>query len=261
MTSDSPESSLENEKLPFTQHLDELRKRLITCAIAVVIGFLASYAFSKDIYLILAEPIKTYMENESSFIFTGLTEPFFTYLKLALFTGILLSSPVILHQIWCFVAPGLYQKEKKYVLPFVLLSSIFFISGVLFCFYGVFPIACKFFSSFTQSGLIEMKLRMSDYLSFACKFLLAFGVVFEMPIFILFLAKLGIVTHHQLSSNRKYVVVLIFIVGAFLTPPDVVSQVLMALPLLVLYEFSIILARFFGRKPEDTHAAEEESGE
>jgi sec-independent protein translocase protein TatC len=242
---------MEDETLPFTEHLEELRKRLIICAVAIGVGFLASYGFSEQLYMLLAMPIKAVMQDDNSFIFTSLTEAFFTYLKLAFFSGIILASPVILYQIWAFVAPGLYKNEKKYALPFVILSTFFFLAGVLFCFLVVFPIACKFFAGFAESGIIEMKLKMSDYLSFSCKFMLAFGAVFELPIFILFLSRMGIVTHTQLKQNRKYVLILAFVVGALLTPPDIVSQVLMAVPLLMLYEISIIIAKVFGKKREN----------
>jgi sec-independent protein translocase protein TatC len=241
---------MEDGKLPFTEHLEELRKRLVISAIAVGIGFLVSYGFAEQLYMLLAQPAKAVMQDDNSFIFTSLTEAFFTYLKLALFSGIVLASPVILYQIWAFVAPGLYRHEKKYALPFVLLSTIFFLTGVLFCFLVVFPIACKFFAGFAESGLIEMKLKMSDYLSFSCKFMLAFGVVFELPIFILFLARMGLITHDQLKHNRKYVLILAFVAAAFLTPPDIVSQILMAVPLIVLYEISIVIAKIFGKKRE-----------
>lgn len=260
---------MQEEQLPFTEHLEELRKRFIVCLVAVGIGFVISYAFSEQIYQVLALPIRNILKDDSSFIFTSLTEPFFTYLKLAFFSGIALASPVIIYQIWAFVAPGLYKHEKKYSVPFVLLATLFFVAGVIFCFLVVFPIGCAFFAGFAKAGIIEMKLKMSDYLSFTCTFLLAFGVVFELPIVILFLSKLGIVNHTQLSKNRKYAILLAFIVGAILTPPDIVSQCLMAVPLLVLYEVSIILARMFGKKTKPTddedadepEAAEEEPQE
>ncbi len=239
----------QEEKLSFTEHLEELRKRFIICLAATGAGFLLCYGFSEQIYQLLALPIRNVLQDDNSFIFTSLTEPFFTYLKLAFFSGIALASPVIIYQIWAFVAPGLYRHEKKYMIPFVLLSTLFFAGGVLFCFLVVFPIACSFFAGFAQAGMIEMKLKMSDYLSFSCMFLLAFGVVFELPIFILFLARIGIVNHRQLSKNRKYVVLLAFVASALLTPPDIISQVLMAIPLLLLYEISIVIARIFGKKP------------
>jgi sec-independent protein translocase protein TatC len=236
-----------DEKLPLTQHLEELRRRLIICMIAVGIGFAASYAFAQRLFLLLARPLSDLLPEGNTFIFTGITEGFFTYLKLAFFAGIFLAMPVILHQTWCFVAPGLYASEKKYVLPFVLLSTMFFIVGVLFGYYAVLPLAFNFFIGYNNE-YIRMLPAMREYLSFSCKFLLAFGLVFELPIFILFLAKLGVVNEQQLRKNRKFVILIIFVVAAILTPPDVVSQVLMAVPLLVLYEISIGIARIFAKK-------------
>jgi len=240
----------QEDKLSFTEHLEELRKRFIICLAAVGIGFLISYGFSQQLYQLLALPIRDVLQGDNAFIFTSLTEPFVTYLKLAFFSGIALASPVIIYQIWAFVAPGLYRHEKKYAVPFVLLATFFFLGGVLFCFLVVFPVACSFFAGFAQAGMIEMKLKMSDYLSFSCMFMLAFGVIFELPIILLLLARIGVVNHTQLAKNRKYAILLAFIVGAILTPPDVVSQCLMAVPLMVLYEISIILARVFGKKPD-----------
>lgn len=246
------------EKLSFVEHLEELRKRFIICLAAAGVGFLICYGFSKQIYQLLALPIRDVLQDENSFIFTSLTEPFFTYLKLAFFSGIALASPVIIYQIWAFVAPGLYRDEKKYVVPFVFLSTLFFAIGVLFCFLVVFPIACTFFAGFAQAGMIEMKLKMSDYLSFSSMFLLAFGIVFELPIVILFLARIGVVNHRQLAKNRKYVILLGFVVSAMLTPPDIISQILMAVPLMLLYEISILVARLFEKKPiENTQPAED----
>jgi len=238
---------MEDSKLPLTDHLEELRKRIITCLIAVGIGFVISYFFAEQLFLILAHPLSDILPEDNSFIFTGITEGFFTYLKLAFFAGIFLSAPVILHQIWCFVAPGLYNNEKKYVVPFVMLSTIFFIGGTMFGYFAVFPIAFKFFLGY-NTDQIRMLPSIREYLSFSFKFLLAFGIVFELPIFVLFLSKLGIVNEQQLRTNRKFVIIAIFIVAAFLTPPDVISQVLMAVPLLFLYELSIIIARVFGKK-------------
>ncbi len=251
---------MSDEKLPITTHLDELRKRLITCLIAIGVGFVVSYFFSEQLFAILSKPLSDIMPEDNTFIFTSLTEGFFTYLKLAFFAGIFLAAPVILHQVWCFVAPGLYANEKRYMIPFVVLSTIFFITGVLFGYFVVFPIAFKFFLGY-NTETIRMLPSLREYLSFSCKFLLAFGLVFEMPIFILFLSKLGIVNDKQLRSNRKLVVVGVFIVAAFLTPPDIVSQVLMALPLIILYEISIIIAKIFGKKKELEEELDDEEEE
>ena len=249
---------MEDNKVPLSGHLEELRKRIIYSLIAIGIGFGASYGFSEQIYSLIALPIKPFLKDGNAFIFTGLTEAFFTYFKLSIFSGLILSSPVIIYQIWCFIAPGLYKKEKSYALPFVLLSTFFFLGGVSFCYFCVFPIACKFFAEFA-SDYIQMKLSIKDYLSFTCKFLLAFGIIFELPVFVLFLAKLGIVNDTQLRSNRKIVILVVFVIAAFLTPPDMVSQVLMAIPLIFLYELSIIIAKIFGKKKEVEEEDKEEN--
>jgi sec-independent protein translocase protein TatC len=238
---------MEDEKLPLTAHLEELRNCLIVCLIAVGIGFCVSYGFSDKIFLILSRPLRDLLPEGSTFIFTEVSEAFFTYLKLSFFAGIFLASPVILHQIWKFTAPGLYANEKRYVFPFVLLSTIFFICGILFAYFIVFPLGLKFFISYNTPD-IKMLPSIKDYLSFSCMFLLAFGVVFEIPIFILLLAKIGIVNIKQLRSNRKFVIIVIFVLAAILTPPDAVSQILMAIPLLFLYELSIIFVKIFGKK-------------
>lgn len=240
---------MEEEKLPLTSHLEELRKRLITCLIATAVGFCACYSFSEQIFLLLSNPLIKSMPEGSSFIFTGVTEAFFTYMKLAFFAGIFVASPVIIYQIWAFVAPGLYDKERRNIMPFVLLAVIFFIGGTAFAYYVVFPSAFKFFLTY-NTQYVKIMPSIGEYLSFSCLFLLGFGVVFEMPVFIVCLARLGIINHAQLSKNRKYVILLIFLVSAILTPsPDAISQLLMAAPLLVLYEISIVVARMFEKKP------------
>jgi sec-independent protein translocase protein TatC len=236
-----------DEKIPFTSHLEELRKRIVICLIAVAAGFLLSYSFAEDIFALLVEPLKEQLPAESWLIFTGLAEAFVVYLKLSLYAGLIIASPVVFWEIWCFVAPGLYDHEKKYVFPFVISASILFFAGVAFCYLIVFPFAFKFFMSYSTDTLKPLP-AMKEYLSFAFQTLLAFGIIFELPVFILFLAKLGLVTDRMLRKQRKFAIVIIFIVAAILTPPDVFSQCLMAAPLIVLYEISIVVARVFGRK-------------
>ena len=245
-----------DDTLPFTSHLEELRKRLIICIGAVLVGFLGSYAFSEKIFSILVKPLKEELPPDSLLIFTGLPEAFFVYLKLSFFTGIFLASPIILWELWCFVAPGLYDHEKKYVYPFVTLSTLFFATGVLFGYYVVFPIAFKFFIGYSTEAIKPLP-SIKEYLSFSCKMLLAFGIVFELPLFVLFLSKIGIVNEKMLRSKRKFAILGIFAGAAILTPPDVVSQVLMALPLLVLYEISILVAKMFGKKNTEEEEEEE----
>lgn len=237
----------ENEKIPFTAHLDELRNRLVYCFIAVGAGFIISYGFKERLFQILIKPLVSVMGTGDKLIFTGLPEAFFTYLKVAFLSGLILAAPVIIYQFWMFVAPGLYEKEKRLLIPIVFLSSFFFIGGSLFGYFIVFPFGFKFFLGFA-SETIQPLPSMREYLGFSSKLLLAFGLVFELPIIITFLARLGLVSVDFLKKNRKYALVLFFVGAAILTPPDVVTQIMMAFPLMLLYEISIIGARVFGRK-------------
>jgi len=237
----------DQEKIPFTAHLEELRRRLIVCFIAVGIGFVLSYGFKEKLFHILTRPLIGVMETGDKLIFTGLPEAFFTYLKVAFLSGIILATPILFYEFWMFVAPGLYEKEKRLLVPIVSLSTVFFVGGAFFGYFIVFPYGFKFFLGFA-SDIIKPLPSMREYLSFASKLLLAFGLVFELPLIITFLAKLGIVSVPFLKKNRKYALLLFFIGAAILTPPDVVTQIMMALPLMVLYEISIIGARIFGKK-------------
>ncbi len=251
----------EDDKIPFTSHLEELRRRLVIAFIAIAIGFVASYGFKEYLFEILVRPLKLVMAEGDTLIFTNLPEAFFTYLKVAFLTGIGLASPVILYQFWMFVAPGLYDKEKRLLLPIVFLSTLFFVGGALFGYFIVFPYGFEFFLGFATETIRPMP-SMKEYLAFAAKLLLAFGIVFELPLVITFMAKLGLVTVPFLKRNRKYAILLFFAGSAILTPPDVVTQVMMALPLMLLYEISIFGARIFGRKPLETGDADDpEAGE
>ena len=238
---------VDQEKIPFTEHLEELRKRLIVCFIAVGIGFVLSYGFKERLFQILTRPLISVMQPGDKLIFTGLPEAFFTYLKVAFLSGIILATPVIFYQFWMFVAPGLYDKEKRHLVPIIFLSTFFFVGGAFFGYFIVFPYGFKFFLGFA-SEIIRPLPSMREYLSFATKLLLAFGLVFELPLIITFLARLGMVSVSFLKKNRKYALLLFFVGAAILTPPDVVTQVMMALPLILLYEISIIGARIFGKK-------------
>jgi len=251
----------EEGKLPFTGHLDELRKRLIAIFIAIGIGFVASYAFKERLFDILVHPLVTVMETGDTLIFTGLPEAFFTYLKVALLSGIMLAAPIIIYQFWIFVAPGLYEKERRILIPIVFLSSVFFIGGSMFGYFIVFPWGFKFFLGFATETIRPLP-SMKEYLGFSAKLLLAFGLVFELPLVLTFLARLGLVSVDFLKKNRKYALLLFFAGSAILTPPDVVTQIMMALPLMVLYEISIIGAKIFGKKkPEEVKDTPDESKE
>ncbi len=237
----------EEGKAPFTAHLDELRKRLITCFIAVGVGFAICYGFKEKLFQILVQPLLRVMKTGETLIFTGLPEAFFTYLKVALLSGLMLAAPIIIYQFWMFVAPGLYNREKRMMLPVVFLSSLFFVGGALFGYFIVFPWGFKFFLGFADEHIRALP-SMKEYLGFSAKLLLAFGLVFELPLVITFLAKLGLVSVEFLKKNRKYALLLFFAGAAILTPPDVITQIMMAVPLMVLYEISILGARIFGRQ-------------
>jgi len=237
----------EDDKLPFTAHLEELRKRLITSFAAVGIGFLISYGFKEKLFNILARPLIAVMQPGDKLVFTGLPEAFFTYLKVSFLFGLLLAAPVILYQFWMFVAPGLYKNERHLLLPIVFLSSFFFVGGALFGYFIVFPLGFKFFLGFATETIKPLP-AMREYLGFSSKLLLAFGLVFELPLVITFLSRMGLITVDFLQKNRKYAILLFFVAAAILTPPDVVTQVMMALPLMLLYEISILGARIFTRK-------------
>ena len=238
---------IEDEKMPFTRHLEELRKRIVVCSIAIGIGFIISYGFKEKIFHYLTIPLISVMQADDKLIFTGLPEAFFTYLKVSLLSGLMLAAPVLLYQFWVFVAPGLYDKERKLLIPIVFLSSFFFIGGALFGYFIVFPFGFKFFLGFATETIKALP-SMREYLTFSSKLLLAFGLVFELPLVITFLARLGIVTVEFLKKNRKYALLLFFVFAAILTPPDVVTQIMMAFPLMLLYEISILGARVFGKK-------------
>ncbi len=257
---DEDEEDEDESPMTLIQHLDELRRRLKYVAFAAIIGCLACYGFAEQLFALLVAPMTQFMPAESRFIFTAPQEAFVTYLKVSALAGIFLTSPVIFYQIWSFVAPGLYEEERRYIIPIALCSAIFFVSGAAFGYFVVFPAAFEFFMSFNTEH-IQAMLKLDEYLGFSIKLLLAFGFVFEMPLFALILGRIGLITAEMMRRWRRFAVLGAFIVGAILTPPDVFSQLLMAGPLLVLYELSIILVASFGRKraePEDEEEDEEE---
>ena len=247
--------SVDEKKLPLTAHLQELRKRLILSFIAIGIGFGFCYAFSDSLFNILAGPLLKVMPQGGSLIFISVAEAFFTYMKVGFIGGLILASPFVLYQIWAFMAPGLYRHEKKYVVPFVLLGSFFFALGIFFGYHVALPAGFKFLLGYA-SDFIKPMPNMKEYLSFSIKFLLVFGLVFEFPVVLLLLTRIGVIDAKTLARQRKYAILLIFIFAAMVTPPDVISQVMMALPLIGLYELSILLARLFGKKPVSVTAQE-----
>lgn len=238
---------MDEQKLPLTSHLQELRKRLVLSFIAVGVGFVICYAFSQPLFDILSQPLLRMMPSGSTLIFTSVAEAFFTYMKVAFIAGIILASPFVLFQVWAFVAPGLYRHEKRYVIPFVAAGSFFFVLGILFAYFVAIPVGFKFLLGYATDFIKPMP-SMKEYLSFSIKFLLAFGLVFEFPVVLVLLARIGVVNAKTMARHRKYAILLIFIFAAVMTPPDIISQLLMALPLMGLYELSIILSRIFGKK-------------
>ncbi|HEX5037023.1 MAG TPA: twin-arginine translocase subunit TatC [bacterium] len=239
------------DKQSLVQHLTELRKRLIYASASLLAGMLACLYFSKDIFRFLQKPLLSVLPPGSAFIATSPLEALVTYLQVALLAGTFLSSPVVLYQFWSFVAPALYKKEKSLAVGFVSFATFFFVGGALFGYYGIFPVGFKFFVSALEGTGIQFLPQMKDYLSFISRMLLTFGFIFEMPLVIVLLARVGIVRREMLSKARRYVLVAVFLVAGVLTPgPDVLSQFLLAVPLLILYELSVLAVRLMeGRKP------------
>lgn len=246
-------------------HLSELRVRLVRSLIALTVGFFACYGFAEELFNYLMLPLTRALPSGAKLIYTALPEAFFVYMQVALVAGAFLASPYLFYQIWAFIAPGLYDEEKRHIIPIACASALFFVAGAAFCYFQVFPYAFEFFVGFATDTIAPMP-KLDEYLGFTLKMLLAFGLIFEMPLFAFFLSRLGLVTAQWMRKTRKYAILAIFIVAAILTPPDVFSQMMMAAPMLVLYEISIIVAAVFGKKKpgadsEDGEESEEKDGE
>ena len=266
----------EHEKhAPFMEHLQELATRIKWSILAIIIGFLVAYLLSEPIFNALTQPLVAAFKGEERLHFSSPTEPFFTYLTIALIGGIALAAPVVFYQLWAFVSPGLYKKEKRMVLPFLGTSIFFFFGGIAFGYFIVLPLGFTFLLEYAYNqpanfsliqsiaqwlgkevdpskldlpvAALQATIMMQDYVSLVMKLLLAFGVVFEMPLFIYFLARIGLITHKHLIKFFRYFAVIAFLIGALLTPPDVITQALMAGPMLIMYAFSILVAYFVSR--------------
>jgi sec-independent protein translocase protein TatC len=242
--------------MPLTAHLEELRWRIVKAAGATAVAFAITYGFANSIFHFLTAPLVDTLGDQVGLIGTGVTEAFFTKLKVALIAALFLASPAIFFQVWGFIAPGLYDHEKNYARPFVFFATFFFLLGAAFCFYAVFPVAFTFFVEEFVSIGVSPTLRITEYLAFSSRMLLAFGVIFEMPVFTFFLARIGLVDHRMMIRSARYAVVIIFIIAAILTPADAASQVMMAVPMLFLYGMSIGIAYAFQR-PAKSPAPEE----
>ena len=243
----------------FASHLVELRSRLLNSLIFIFITFIISYIFAEDIYNFLVEPYAEAVRGDKvsrRLIFTALHETFIAYIKVAFFTAIFFGSPVLLIQIYKFIAPGLYKNEKKAILPYLISTPILFLLGGLLVYYLVMPLAIKFFLSFETLGSnsnlpIQLEAKVNEYLSLIMRLIFAFGISFQLPILLNLLARIGVVNSNYLKTRRRYVIVLIFALAAILTPPDPITQVGLAIPLLLLYELSIFTVRFTEKKKEN----------
>jgi sec-independent protein translocase protein TatC len=248
-----PDDDLESEdgagaKMSFLEHLDELRKRLIVSVLAICGGFLVAFLFINQIFAFIMRPLQEILPNGGRLIYTEATEAFMLQLKVAALAGVVLAAPIIMWQLWLFVAPGLYAKEKRFALPFILFSTIFFVGGAAFSHFIVFPAAWRFFASFNNEYLQFMP-KVSEAFGLYAYMLLAFGIIFQMPTLVLALARMGVVTAGFLWRHTKYAILIIFILAAVITPSsDVVNQSLMAVPMIVLYILSILIAWAFGKK-------------
>ena len=248
----------------FVSHLAELRQRLIHSFIFLIIFFVICYFFSEYIYGFLVDPFAQAVKDDNSnrrLIFTALQETFLTYLKVSFFTAFFVTCPYILMQIWKFVAPGLYKHEKKAIMPYLILTPILFFLGGMLVYYLIMPLAIKFFLSFESTGAstnlpIQLEAKVNEYLSLVMKLIFAFGINFQLPVVLSLLARIGVVDSDFLRTRRKYVVVIIFAAAAILTPPDPITQIGLAIPLLILYELSIFSVNLIEKKKLEQEEAD-----
>jgi sec-independent protein translocase protein TatC len=256
------EEQADSDRMPLIDHLIELRRRLLYSVVGLLVLFFICYAFAADIYGFLVRPLAEILEEqggERRMIYTALYEAFFTYIKVAFFAALFLGFPLIAGQIWMFVAPGLYRNEKRAFLPFLIATPILFFLGGALVYYLIFPMAWKFFISFEMPGgpgalPIQLEAKVDQYLSLVMRLIFAFGLCFQLPVLMTLLARVGMITAKGMREKRKYAIVLAFVAAAILTPPDVISQIGLAVPTILLYEISILCVRLV----EKQRAAEEE---
>lgn len=237
----------ETAEQTFLAHLIELRDRLMRVVLSVLIIFLALFSFANDLYNYLAEPLLRHMPEGTSMIATEVASPFLTPFKLTLVVSLFLSMPVVLYQVWGFIAPGLYKNERRLAFPMLASSTLLFYGGMAFAYYVVFPLVFGFFASAAPSGVTVMT-DISKYLDFVLKMFFAFGVAFEVPIATILLVKMGFMTADELAKKRPYIIVGAFVIGMLLTPPDIISQTLLAIPMWLLFEIGVIFARIISKR-------------
>ena len=251
----SKDNELNKDKQPLLEHLIELRSRIIKTMIMIIVFFIFFYIFADNIYNFLVKPYANAVAGEEGrrLIFTALHETFFTYIRVAIFASLFVSLPFLLIQLWIFIAPGLYKNEKNVVLPYLLATPILFILGSALVYYLIMPLAIKFFLSFESIGgngalPIQLEAKVNEYLSLIMRLILAFGVCFQLPVALTLMARVGLVSSEGLKKNRKYVMVGVFAIAAILTPPDPISQIGLGIPILLLYELSIIAVSFIEKR-------------
>lgn len=241
------------QEYPLMEHLEEIKKRLKYIIIVVLILFIAGYSQGKVLINFFQAPILKVLPEDATLTMLKVTEMFFVEVKVSFIAALIVATPFILYQLWLFIAPGLYMHERRYIYSFVIFASILFLIGAAFAYLIVFPFGFKFFLSYVANAdyQVSATLSMSEYINFVIHLVVAFGVVFELPAIVFLLAKVGIINEEMLIKYRRYAIVIIFILAAVLTPPDPFSQLIMAFPLILLYQLSIYIAKVFGREPEN----------
>ena len=233
---------------PLIEHLLELRRRLVWAVLGIAVCFFAIVPFAQTLYSFVAQPLMSVLPNNTSMIATDVIAPFFVPIKVALMAAFLVALPNTLYQIWAFVAPALYQNEKQLIVPLILSSIILFAAGMAFCYFLVFPMVFKFFAGMTPLG-VSMATDIDKYLSFVLGMFVAFGLTFEIPVAVVLLYRMGVITYRQLTAARPYLIVAAFIIAAVVTPPDVLSQIMLAVPMILLYEMGILVCRIVKPRP------------